>query len=92
MENTTMQTKELLQKLVEAVEGGGDAAVFLGEAYISFYRGRQNKVELRDVDTLDAENFVLFQDMLTLRRRPGWSDDELFQVEQRIKQILGAAV
>lgn len=84
-----MQTKELLQELIEAVEGGGDAARFLGEAFVSFYRGGTNKIDLRSVDNLDQENFRLFSEMLTLRRRVGWSDDELFQAEQVIKHILG---
>lgn len=84
-----METKELLRMLVEVVEIGGGAAEFLGEAYVSFYRGGTNKVDLRGVDNLDAENFRLFTEMLTLRRRAGWSDDDLFQTEQAIKRILG---
>ncbi|MFL9989038.1 hypothetical protein [Paraburkholderia sediminicola] len=88
-ENITMQTKELLQELIAVVEGGGDAATFLGEAFVSFYRGGTNKIDLRSVDNLDQKNFRLFSEMLTLRRRPGWSDDELFQAEQTIKRVLG---
>ncbi|AVA38257.1 hypothetical protein [Cupriavidus metallidurans] len=84
-----MQTKEILQELIAVVEGGGDAAVFLGHAFVSFYRGGKNKIDLRSVDKLDQKNFRLFSEMLTLRRRPGWSDDELFQAEQTIKHILG---
>lgn len=37
---------------------------------------------------LDQRNFQLFTEMLTLRRRPGWSDDELYGVEQQIKKLL----
>ena len=48
-----MQTAELLKELIEAVEVGGDAATFLGEAFISFYRGGKNKVDLRDTSKLD---------------------------------------
>lgn len=84
-----MQTEELLKELVSVVESGGDAARFLGQAFVSFYRGGSNKIELRDVDRLDPENFQLFSEMLTLRRRHDWSDDELFQAEQTIKRILG---
>ncbi|MCL6483693.1 MAG: hypothetical protein I4O49_05840 [Janthinobacterium lividum] len=83
-----MQTTELLQELIDAVEVGGDAASFLGKAFISFYRGGKNKVDLRDSCKLDQRNFQLFLEMLTLRRRPGWSDDELFRVEQKIKSLL----
>ncbi|VWC49482.1 hypothetical protein BLA13014_07598 [Burkholderia aenigmatica] len=83
-----MQTTELLQELIDAVEAGGDAATFLGEAFISFYRGGKNKVDLRDSCKLDQRNFQLFTEMLTLRRRPGWSDDELHRVEQQIKKLL----
>ncbi|MEW6343036.1 MAG: hypothetical protein AB1704_20435 [Pseudomonadota bacterium] len=86
-----MQTKELLQELIAVVEGGGDAATFLGEAFVSFYRGGKNKIDLRSVDNLDQENFRLFSEMLTLRRRAGWSDDELFQTERIIKLLLGHA-
>lgn len=85
-----MQTTELLQKILEAAESGGSAATFLGEAFISFYRGGKNKIDLRGVDKLDEENFQLFAEMLTLRRRPGWSDDELFQFEQKIRQVMAA--
>lgn len=77
-------------EILEAVENGGSAATFLGEAFVSFYRGGKNKIDLRGVDKLDEENFQLFAEMLTLRRRQGWSDDELFQVEQQVKRILGA--
>ena len=66
------------------------AAVFLGEAFVSFYRGGKNKIDLRGVEKLDPENFQLFSEMLTLRRGPGWSDDELFQTEQTIKRLLDA--
>lgn len=83
-----MQTNELLQELIETVKVGGDAATFLGEAFISFYRGGKNKVDLRDTCKLDQRNFQLFMEMLTLRRRPGWSDDELYRVEQQIKKLL----
>lgn len=38
-----MQTNELLQELIETVKVGGDAATFLGEAFISFYRGGKTK-------------------------------------------------
>lgn len=48
-----MQTAELLKELIEAVEVGGDAATFLGEAFISFYRGGKNKVDLRDTSKVD---------------------------------------
>jgi len=85
-----MQTSELLQELIEAVEAGGDAATFLGEAFISFYRGGKNKVDLRDTSKLDQRNLQLFLNMLTLRRRPDWSDDELYRVEQHIKRVLQA--
>lgn len=83
-----MQTNELLQELIETVKVGGDAATFLGEAFVSFYRGGKNKVDLRDTGKLDQRNFQLFMEMLTLRRRPGWSDDELYRVEQQIKKLL----
>lgn len=83
-----MQTNELLQELIETVKVGGDAATFLGEAFVSFYRGGKNKVDLRDSCKLDQRNFQLFMEMLTLRRRPGWSDDELYRVEQQIKKLL----
>jgi hypothetical protein len=84
-----MQTKELLQELIAVVEGGGNAATFLGEAFVSFYRGGTNKFDLRGVDNPDQQNFRLFSEMLTLRRRPAWSDDELFRAEQTIKRVLG---
>ncbi len=83
-----MQTNELLQELIETVKVGGNAATFLGEAFISFYRGGKNKVDLRESCKLDQRNFQLFMEMLTLRRRPGWSDDELYRVEQQIKKLL----
>ncbi len=83
-----MQTNELLQELIETVKVGGNAGTFLGEAFISFYRGGENKVDLRDSCKLDQRNFQLFTEMLTLCRRPGWSDDELYGVEQQIKKLL----
>lgn len=85
-----MQTAEILQKILEAVARGGSAAEYLGNAYISFYRGGKTTVDLKESRVLDSGNLQLLFEMLTLRRRAGWSDDELHRVEQAIKKQLKA--
>ncbi|MGZ5802341.1 MAG: hypothetical protein ACXWJZ_17135, partial [Burkholderiaceae bacterium] len=85
---TMALTTQVLTAITYAVMEGGDGGKWLGEAYVSFYRGGKNKVDLRDIGKLDAENLNLFFQMLTLRRRPNWSDEELYQAELKIKATL----
>jgi hypothetical protein len=77
--------------LLERVAQGGYSGQFLADAFISAYRGLSFPHSLCGLARLDAEGFLLFHEILHMRHVPGWSDDGLYQTEQRIKVIIQAA-
>jgi hypothetical protein len=75
--------------LLKRVAQGGQSGQFLADAFLSAYRsGVLFPHSLRDLINLDAEGFRLFHEILHMRHVPGWSDDGLYQTEQKIKAIL----
>lgn len=84
-----MPAAEVLAGLKEEVGYGGSAAEWLARAYVSWYRGgASNQIDLRGYGSLDARNKLLFREMLGLRSRSGWSDDELWQAEKHMLAAL----
>ena len=80
---------EIFTMLKVAVSSSGSAGRWLGEAYLSWYRGGDaRRIDLQEFDSLDYENRLLFTEMLTLRKRDGWRDSDLYRLEQEIKELL----
>lgn len=89
MRHADMPTAEVLAALKEAVGRGGSASEWIARAYVSWYRGgADNKIDLRGFGSLDPGNRHLFTQMLTLRSRPGWNDEELWQVEKHMRAVI----
>lgn len=87
----TFSTAEVITKIKAAVSRGGDAGQWLGLAYLSWYRGGDAlRIDLQRFDSLDSEYRLLFAEMLTLRRREGWSDSSLYKLEQDVKELLAS--
>lgn len=75
--------------LLDRIAQGGFSGQFLADAFLSAYRsGVLFPHSLRDLINLDAEGFRLFHEILHMRHVPGWSDDGLYQTEQKIKATL----
>jgi hypothetical protein len=74
--------------LLDRIAQGGHSGQFLADAFISAYRTDQPfQHSLGELSRLDAEGFRLFHEILHMRHVPGWSDDSLYQTEQKIKAI-----
>lgn len=75
--------------LLKRVAQGGHSGHYLADAFLSAYRTDQPfDHSLGELIKLDPEGFRLFHEILHIRHIPGWSDDSLFQLEQRIKALL----
>ena len=75
--------------LLKRVADGGYSGQFLADAFISAYRTDQPfPHSLGGLMKLDTEGFRLFHQILHIRHISGWSDDNLYQIEQQIKTIL----
>ncbi|NOR68493.1 MAG: hypothetical protein GQ532_02150 [Methylomarinum sp.] len=75
--------------LLKRVKDGGYSGLFLADAFISYYRTDQPfNHSLGKVLKLDAEAFRILHSILHLRFIPGWNDQELYDIEQEIKNIL----
>jgi hypothetical protein len=74
--------------LLDRIAQGGHSGQFLADAFISAYRTNQPfQHSLCELVRLDSEAFRLFHQILHIRHIPGWSDDGLYQIEQKIKAI-----
>jgi hypothetical protein len=74
--------------LLRRVTQGGHSGQFLADAFLSAYRHTPFPHGLGELIKLDAEGFRLFHEILHIRHISGWSDDNLYQIEQQIKAIL----
>jgi len=75
--------------LLQRIEQGGFSGHFLADAFINTYRiSRPFGHSLYNLTRLDSEAFTLFLQIIHMRRIPGWSDDVLFSIEQRIINIM----
>lgn len=75
--------------LIKRVRQRGESGQFLADALLSAYRKNVPfRHSLFELINLDAEAFRLFHQILHIRHVPGWDDDALFAIEQKIKAIL----
>jgi hypothetical protein len=78
--------------LLKRIADGGHSGQFLADAFISAYRTSVPfPHSLGELHKLDAEAFRLFHEILHIRYVPGWTDDGLYEIEQRIMAIVGGA-
>jgi hypothetical protein len=84
----TLTTIQISEQLKDTVANGGDACVWLGRAYLSWYRGSQ-LIALNGFESLDSGNRNLFHQMLMLRKQPGWNDEYLYELEKELIRIIG---
>lgn len=74
--------------LISRVSQPGESGRFLADAFLSAYRkGVPFKHALFELVNLDAEGFRLFHQILHIRHVPGWDDDALYVIEQKIIEI-----
>jgi len=82
-------TAELLEEIREAATRGGDASIFISEAYLSWYwSGDDWKVNLHGYAGLDRRNRRIFHEMLDLRHRRGWCDEDLCELARELASHL----
>jgi hypothetical protein len=75
--------------LLKRIADGGHSGQFLADAFLSVYRtDKPFPHSLGGLTKLDAEAFRLFHGILHVRFIKGWSDDNLYQIEQRIKALI----
>jgi hypothetical protein len=73
--------------LLQRIAAGGNSGKYLADAFVSAYRMKPFKHSLGAVIHLDAEALALFNQIIAMRHTVGWSDDELYQIEQAIISI-----
>jgi hypothetical protein len=75
--------------LLDRIARGGHSGQFLADAFLSTYRTDKPFLHsLGELTRLDAEGFRLFHEILHMRHVPGWSDDALYHIELKIKDIV----
>lgn len=75
--------------LLKRVAQGGFSGELLADAFLSAYRPNWTfSFSLFDVNKLDAEGFLLFNQILYIRHFPGWNDDDLFQLGQKVEHLI----
>ncbi|UOA08573.1 hypothetical protein [Methylobacter sp. S3L5C] len=78
--------------LLKRIADGGHSGQFLADAFISAYRTQETFAHsLGELIKLDAEAFRLFHEVIHIRHIRGWSDDNLYQIEQQVIAITGGA-
>ena len=79
--------------LLKRIAAGGHSGQFLASAFLSAYRTDKPFLHsLGELIKLDAEGFRLFHQVLHIRHIKGWSDRDLYQIEQQIIAIVGGAL
>jgi hypothetical protein len=73
--------------LLKRIADGGHSGEFLADAFASAYRMTPFNHSLGELLKLDDEGFRLFHQILHIRHVSGWNDDQLYLVEQHIKQL-----
>lgn len=75
--------------LLKRIADGGHSGQFLVDAFLSAYRTDKPFLHsLGELIKLDAEGFRLFHQCLHIRHIPGWDDNKLYKIEQKIKALL----
>lgn len=87
LEPMPLECKLLLKRIAD----GGHSGQFLADAFLSAYRtGKPFQHSLGELIKLDAEAFRLFHQILHIRHIKGWNDENLYQMEQQINDMIGA--
>jgi hypothetical protein len=73
--------------LLKRVNDGGYSGQFLADAFISMYRGTDFPQSLNGLLKLDNEALRLFIGILHAKLISGWRDDDLYEIEQKIKAL-----
>ena len=77
--------------LLKRISDGGHSGQFLADAFLSAYRTHKPfQHSLGELTKLDSEAFRLFHEILHIRHISGWNDDSLYQIEQRISNMVGS--
>ena len=80
-----------VERLLQRITQGGHSGQFLADAFISAYRTDTPFTHsLGELTKLDTEGFRLFHAVLHIRHVKGWNDNDLYDIEQKIKTILGS--
>jgi len=75
--------------LIQRIKQGGYSGQFLADAFLSAYRKNHSfNHSLFELINLDAEGFRLFHSVIHMRHVRGWDDNALYEIEQKILQIL----
>lgn len=62
---------------------------YLVKVFISCYRGKKSPIDLSQFCNLDCNNQLLFMQIMNMRTMSGWSDENLYQCEIRLKKLVG---
>jgi hypothetical protein len=74
--------------LLKRIKDGGHSGYFLAKAFLSMYRSTEIfNCSLCNFNKLDAEGMRLFHQILHVRLIKGWRDDDLYELEQKIKAL-----
>jgi len=76
--------------LLKRIKSGGNSGQFLADAFISVYRNKPFAHSLGELRKLDEEGFKIFHQILHIRHVKNWNDENLYQIEQKIKKIINA--
>ena len=85
LEPLPLESELLLKRITE----GGHSGQYLADAFISAYRDLPFTHSLYELIKLNAEGFRLFHEILHMRHIKGWNDEVLYEIEQKIKEIIG---
>ena len=78
----------LLLEKVEELKGHW-VGKYLVNVYISCYRGTKKQIDLKLFSILDEGNKKLFIGILNMRKDWLYSDEDLYEIEQQLKKIVG---
>lgn len=62
---------------------------FLAQIYIGVYRGTKKQIDWRLFNQLDANNRAIFDQILNMRNGWIYTDEQLYQIEIKLKQLVG---
>lgn len=75
--------------LFDRIRAGGHSGEFLRDGFLSAYRPNVHfEHSLSEINRLDADAFRLFHQILSIRETKNLSDDDLFEIEKKIKAFL----
>jgi hypothetical protein len=87
LENEPLNLNELIRVVDDMKKHW--VGTYLVRVFISCYRGKKSPIDLRKFVSLDHSNQTLFMQIIHMRSFPGWSDENLYQCEIRLKKLVG---